>query len=134
MLYSRIATAIFGVVGVTLALRGGSVLWISWFGWTTMGIFCGPITLGLWWPKATRNGAIAGILGGFIVLIAWTLFDLEGPTNMFMAFPSCSTSFLLTWIVSLMSKPVSQEMQDKVSNLSKFAYIEDLEDKNKKAI
>ncbi|MDD2573948.1 MAG: sodium/proline symporter [Bacillota bacterium] len=115
--YTRLATLLIGVVGVLMALRGGSVLWISWFGWNTLGLFGGPVILGLLWPRATREGAIAGLSTGFILMLAWTVFNLEPKTNLFQAFPACAATYIVTWLVSLMTAPPEEKIQDEVRAL-----------------
>lgn len=112
--YTRIATLVIGIIGVALALRGGSVLWISWFGWNTLGLFGGPIILGLWWPKATREGAIAGLSTGFALMLLWTVFNLEPKTNLFQAFPACAATYIVTWLVSLVTQAPSEKIQNDV--------------------
>ena len=117
LFYGRVATLILGVLGVLLALRGGSVLIISWFGWNTLGLFGGPVLLGLYWPRATKEGAIAGLSTGFILLMLWSFLGLEGSTNLFQAFPAALATYVVTWIVSLMTPAPPQEIQDGVRAL-----------------
>lgn len=117
--YGRIATLILGVLGILLSLRGGSVLIISWFGWNTLGLFGGPVLLGLYWPRATREGAIAGLSTGFILLMLWSFFGLEDATNLFQAFPAALATYVVTWGVSLMTPAPPQEIQDSVRALHK---------------
>jgi cation/acetate symporter len=33
--------------------------------------FTFPFLLGLWWPRATREGALAGVLGGAAACVLW---------------------------------------------------------------
>lgn len=114
---SRITTLVLGVIGVLLSLKGGSVLWISWFGWNTLGLFGGPVLLGLLWPRATREGAIAGLATGFILLAIWGPFNLEATTNLFQAFPAALATYVVTWLVSLMTPAPSDEIQNEVRKL-----------------
>lgn len=116
---SRISTVILGVLGVLLSLKGGSVLWISWFGWNTLGLFGGPIILGLMWPRATREGAIAGLATGFIILAIWGPLNLESATNLFQAFPASLATYLVTWIVSLITPKPSEDVQNEVRKIKR---------------
>ncbi|SDZ00522.1 sodium/proline symporter [Tindallia californiensis] len=115
--YGRVATLVLGVLGVLLSLRGGSVLIISWFGWNTLGLFGGPVLLGLYWPRATREGAIAGLSTGFILLVLWSFLGLEGTTNIFQAFPAALATYVVTYIVSLMTPAPPEEIQEGVRAL-----------------
>lgn len=117
LLYSRLATITLGVVGVLLSLRGGSVLWISWFGWNTLGLFGGPVVLGLLWPRTTRQGAIAGLVTGFILLAMWGPLNLEARLNLFQAFAGCLATYLVTWVVSLLTPAPPIEIESRIRQL-----------------
>lgn len=116
----RAVTFALGVLGVLLSLRGGSVLWISWFGWNTLGLFGGPVLLGLFWPRATREGAIAGLVSGFILLAIWGPLNLESSLHLFQAFAACAATYIVTWIVSLMTKEPPKEIQKQITDLRKW--------------
>lgn len=124
--YSRIATFVLGALGVLMALKGGSVLLVSWLGWNTLGLFGGPVLLGLLWPRATRQGAIAGLITSFIILVSWGPMNLESTTHLFQAFPAGLAGYGVTWLVSLMTEAPPEEVQNEVrklrsSNKSKIA-------------
>ncbi len=65
VLVSRILILVLGLMAIIISLNRGSVLWSSWFGWTALGIVGMPLIIGLYWDKATKEGAIAGITSGF---------------------------------------------------------------------
>ncbi|BCV24118.1 sodium/proline symporter [Gelria sp. Kuro-4] len=115
--YSRIATVLLGVLGVILSLRGGSVLWISWFGWNTLGLFGGPVILGLLWPRTSREGAIAGLATGFILMAIWGPLNLEAKLNLFQAFGGCLATYVVTWVVSLFTPAPPTEIQSQIREL-----------------
>lgn len=114
---SRMVTFGLGLMGVLMSLRGGSVLWISWFGWNTLGLFGGPVLLGLLWPRATREGAIAGLVTGFLLLAIWGPMNLESTTHLFQAFPAALATYVVTWVVSLLTPAPSEEIQAEVRKL-----------------
>ena len=116
----RVVTLALGALGVALSLRGGSVLWISWFGWNTLGLFGGPVLLGLFWPRATREGAIAGLVSGFILLVIWGPLHLESSLHLFQAFVACAATYIVTWLVSLMTKAPPQEIQKQIKDIKKW--------------
>lgn len=115
--YSRIATIFLGALGVLMALKGGSVLLVSWLGWNTLGLFGGPVILGLLWPRATKQGAIAGMVTSFIILVIWSPLNLESTTHLFQAFPAGIAGYGVTWLVSLLTPAPPQEVQDSVRGL-----------------
>ena len=113
LLYGRLVTVVIAVVAVLMSLdRGPGVLIISWFGWVTLGLFFTPIVLGLWWKRTTREGAIAGLIGGFIVLLFWNPLGLGD--YLFQAFPAAIVAITLTVVVSLNTKQPPQEVIDEV--------------------
>jgi len=116
----RLVTLVLGVLGVVLSLRGGSVLWISWFGWNTLGLFGGPVILGLYWPRATREGAFAGLATGFVLLAIWGPLGLESKLHLFQAFVACSSTYIVTWLVSLVTKPPAEEVQQEIRDLKRW--------------
>ena len=74
LLVARVLLVIIGFAGATIAameIQGilGSVIWA--FDFAMSGLFF-PLVLGVWWKRANRQGAIAGMLGG-LVAGAWYL-------------------------------------------------------------
>lgn len=120
----RIVTFLLGVLGVVLSFGGGSVLWISWFGWNTLGLFGGPVILGLYWPRATREGAIAGLATGFLLLAIWGPMNLESTLHIFQAFAACGSTYLVTWLVSLVTKAPDQQIQELVRKNKRGEIVE----------
>ncbi len=108
LLYGRIITGIIAVIAVLMSLdRGPGVLWIAWFGWTTLGLFFTPVVLGLWWKRTTREGAIVGLVSGFIVLLFWNRLGLG--EYIFQAFAAGVVALVLTVVVSLLTKEPPKE-------------------------
>ena len=67
---------------VTLAIGGGAlivaidppttILWIVTMAFSLMtSAFTFPFLLGVWWPRATREGAVAGMAGGALACLLW---------------------------------------------------------------
>ena len=71
----RWTVALVGLIGVALALTGARVVfWFVLFAWSALGASFGPLTLLALRPHGgTRFGALAGMLTGFGVTVAWKL-------------------------------------------------------------
>ena len=72
----KLLTLIIGIIGVGFALQQSPMIfWFVIFAWNGLGAAFGPALLcGLWYPKTNLQGAIAGMLGGFLTTVAWVLF------------------------------------------------------------
>ena len=110
---SRLVTILLGIIAFIISMNESSVLWSSWLGWTTLGIMGMPVIIGLYWARATKEGAIWGLLSGFTVLVFWNIFDLTEKLNIFHALPSCGIAFIVTILISLFtSKPPDHIAED----------------------
>lgn len=95
-----------------------------------MAAFSGPLVVGALWKGVTKNGAFAGLLGGFITFIvlhmqlldpAWfggniviTWLYNEGPNPFSCAALGEVVSVSLTYIVSKVSQPLPQEFVEEM--------------------
>jgi sodium/proline symporter len=72
----KIVTLLIGLIGVGFALHQTPLIfWFVLFAWSGLGAAFGPVLLcALWYPKTTLNGALAGMLGGFLTTVAWVLW------------------------------------------------------------
>jgi SSS family transporter len=70
---ARNATLVLGVLALLVAIKPpAAILWIVTMSFSLMAsAFTFPFLLGLWWPRATKEGAIAGMLGGAVSCILW---------------------------------------------------------------
>lgn len=110
---SRLATIALGFIAIILSLNKTSVLWSSWFGWTTLGLVGIPIIIGLYWKRATKEGAIIGLLSGFILVVVWNIFHLTEKLNIFHALPAGLITYFMTIVVSLFtSEPPPYVVED----------------------
>ena len=84
LLVARVLLVIIGAAGAYIASFRltsilGSVAWA--FDFAMSGLFF-PLVLGVWWKRATREGAIAGILAGIIsgtVYLTWVFPKFSVP-------------------------------------------------------
>jgi cation/acetate symporter len=85
--------------------------------------FFPALVMGIWWKRANRQGAIAGMLVG----LGTTLFYMVGSRFYGVSWFNTATvasgvfgiplGFITIYVVSLMTKAPSQEMQDFVANI-----------------
>jgi Na+/proline symporter len=54
----------------------------------------------LYYKKITREGGIAGLLGGFLTSVSWVLLFKEDAYGLYEAIPGFAVGFALTWGVS----------------------------------
>jgi sodium/proline symporter len=72
----RLTVVGVAVVAYVLALQGGAVLDIVAYAWAGFGAAFGPVViLSLFWPKMTKTGAYAGIIGGAATVLLWERLD-----------------------------------------------------------
>ena len=100
----------------------GAVAWA--FDFAMSGLFF-PLVLGVWWKRATRSGAVAGMLGG-LISGTWYLYYV-GPTfmnqtpwlgidNLRFGIIGASVSLIAMVVVSLLTKPESEAIQQMVDD------------------
>ncbi|SEC03226.1 Sodium:solute symporter family protein [Amycolatopsis tolypomycina] len=80
----RLRIAVFGVaaVMVLLALRSAELdagVLVTWGFTVASSTFCPLLVLGIWWPRLTATGGIAGVLTGLVASTASILYALAGP-------------------------------------------------------
>ncbi len=70
---ARVTTLVLGLLSLLVALKPpAAILWIVTVSFSLMAsAFTFPFLLGLWWPRGTKEGGIAGILGGAASCIFW---------------------------------------------------------------
>nr|WP_225957229.1 cation acetate symporter [Amycolatopsis lexingtonensis] len=80
----RLRIAVFGVAAimVLLALRSAELdagVLVTWGFTVAASTFCPLLVLGIWWPRLTATGGIAGVLTGLVASSGSILFALAGP-------------------------------------------------------
>lgn len=80
--------------------------------WAGFGSAFGPvILLSLFWKRFTYKGAIAGVVGGFLVDILWMTF-LSTSTGIYELFPGFIAGLICSVVVTLIDKAPSKEVTD----------------------
>jgi sodium/proline symporter len=99
---SRVVVILAGLASVALAwLAQDLVFWLVLFAWGGLGAAFGPVVLlGLFWKRTNRNGALAGMVLGAAVTVAWRLW-LKQPTGVYELIPGFAAGALATVAVSL---------------------------------
>ena len=118
---ARLVTLAIGVLALLVALKPpAAILWIVTMSFSLMAsAFTFPFLLGVWWPRATKEGGIAGMISGALSCVFWyvlgymkyhTLDNWIGGV-----WPAIFGSFVclvLLIMVSKMTSPPPKEVQD----------------------
>lgn len=80
VLAGRVAILVLGLAALLVSLGNVRVVfWFVLFAWAGLGAAFGPVLLlMLWTDRVTRRGALAGMLTGFGMAVAWKLTGLSG--------------------------------------------------------
>ncbi|MBB2181487.1 sodium/proline symporter PutP [Lachnospiraceae bacterium MD1] len=115
MTLSRIVLLAISVIGVVIALDTNSVIFkVVSFAWAGFGATFGPIMLfSLFWKRTTREGAIAGMLSGGLMVFFWkyVIRPMGGALDIYELLPAFLFSCVVILIVSLLTKEPDQEIQ-----------------------
>jgi len=123
LVVARILLLAVGAAGAFVASQGltgilGAVAWAFCF--ANSGLFF-PLVLGVWWKRANRQGAIAGMVGGFSAG-AWYLYMVQfggmtpwlGLDGLRFGMIGMPVSLILMIVVSLMTEEPDEETQKMV--------------------
>lgn len=113
---SRLVTGLVIVLMTVLAIRPWDMVWqLATMSSGTMGAaFVAPLTIGLYYKKATKAGAIASVIGGAVTTIIGYLIGLNGAIHPFM--PGLIVSIILFYGVSAFTQKLSPETIDMCFN------------------
>lgn len=122
LLMSRLSVLIVAVVALLLSLDPkDSILNLVGNAWAGFGAAFGPlIILSLLWKRTTALGGLLGMLVGGAVVLLWVYVPHDFK-EVYEIIPGFLLSFATIVIVSLLSKPVSKEIQvefDQVQRLN----------------
>ncbi len=83
-----------------------SALFIALFAWGGLGGALGPVLLlSLWWPRMTKWGAVAGLVGGIAMAVVWRFTPALTALVSYEALPAFLFALALVWVVSLWTEP-----------------------------
>ena len=122
MTMSRIALLLITLVAILIALDENSVIFtIVSFAWAGFGATFGPLMLfSLFWKRTNRAGAIAGMVGGGLMVFFWKLVirPLGGGFNIYELLPAFIFSSILIVVVSLLTAPPSKEIEEDFESIA----------------
>ncbi|MDR1262358.1 MAG: sodium/proline symporter PutP [Oscillospiraceae bacterium] len=112
---SRIVLGVIALFGIIIALDQNSIIFnVVSFAWAGFGAAFGPLVLfSLFWKRANRAGAVAGMLGGAVMVFFWkfALKPMGGVLGVYELLPAFIFSSLLIVVVSLATAKPSKEIE-----------------------
>lgn len=121
MIMARATVLIIAVIAVFLARNpDSSVFRIVSFAWAGFGATFGPVMLfALFWRRSNRNGALAGLIVGGVMVFVWKFLiaPMGGIFGIYELLPAFICACLAIVIVSLVTAPPSQEIVDEFDNI-----------------
>ena len=113
---SRLALLIICAIAIFIAMDEDSVIFtIVSFAWAGFGATFGPLMLfSLFWKRINRAGAIAGMIGGGVMVFVWNLLisPMGGIWDIYELLPAFIFSSICIVVVSLLTKEPSREIQE----------------------
>lgn len=121
MQMSKIVTVIIGIIVIIFGVfRPASIFQIVLFAFGGMGAFTVPVILGMYWKKATKQGAISSVIVTVIVMILLTFNYKSLAFGFHPLLPASLVGTVVMVVVSLMTESVSEETLER-----HFNYIKD---------
>lgn len=123
LVISRITLLAITGVAIIIALDENSVIFnIVSFAWAGFGATFGPLMLmSLFWKRVNRWGAIAGMIGGGVMVFVWNLAirPLGGIWDVYELLPAFIFSCVCIVVVSLLTPAPSKEIQQEFEEVKK---------------
>ena len=116
LLVGRLSVIAIAVIGVMIAFDpDSSVFGLVSNAWAGLGASFGPVVItSVFWKRMNRYGAMAGIIGGAVMVLAWNMLEkMFADITIFQLYellPAFIVSLLLIFIVSNATKEPSEEM------------------------
>ncbi len=114
MIVSRITLAAVLIIGILIAVDENSVIFrVVSYAWAGLGASFGPLMLcSLYWRRANKQGALAGMVGGALTVVVWHNFikPLGGVFGIYELLPAFIVSLLCIFVVSKLTAEPSEEI------------------------
>lgn len=100
--YGKVTTVIIGLIALFFAFGEARVLfWFVLFAWSGLGAAFTPVVLAsLFWKGTTREGAIAGMVVGFLVTVIWVVAFKADFYDLYEMMPGFLAAFLAIGVIS----------------------------------
>lgn len=122
---TRIVLLIIAAIAMIIAFDENSVIFkVVSFAWAGFGATFGPLMLfSLFWKRTTQAGAITGMVagGGMVFIWKYLISPLGGVWGIYELLPAFIVSCLAIWIVSLLTKEPSAEIQAEFEKVKELA-------------
>ncbi|PMP76178.1 MAG: cation acetate symporter, partial [Chloroflexus aggregans] len=120
LLLGRLAILVVAILAALTALQRLTIIvqLVAWaFSFAAATIF--PVlVLGVFWRRTNSYGAMAGMIGGFLVTVAYMMISYINPDWTILGISSSAAgifglpvNFLVTWLVSRYTPPPSPEVR-----------------------
>ena len=112
MIIARVAVLFIGIIAIIWARKEGSVFTIVSFAWAGFGAAFGPtMLLALFWKKSTKQGAIAGMIVGGVMIFLWKygIRPLGGILDIYELLPAFLCGIIANVAVSFATQHTSAE-------------------------
>ncbi|MBE6788915.1 MAG: sodium/proline symporter PutP [Ruminococcaceae bacterium] len=126
MWLARISVVVISVIAIFLALDpNSSVFEIVSFAWAGFGAAFGPVMLcALFWKRANKYGAIAGMISGGAMVFIWKFIvraNFKGTVlDFYELLPAFILGLVVIIVVSLLTKAPEKELTDKFDEVKEY--------------
>ena len=102
---SRVITVLIGLIGLLIAITSDKLIFsMVSYAWAGLGSSFGPLLLlMLKWKKVTWQGAVGGLITGFMVTVIWSELSVLDDI-LSVRFVSWVMAILVVWLVSLLTR------------------------------
>ena len=109
--FGRLSVLIVAIIALFLSWeKNSTILNLVGYAWAGFGASFGPlILLSLFWKRMNRWGALAGIIGGAVTVIAWSFFGLSD--ILYEIIPGFGVSLLAIILVSLLTAKPKEDIE-----------------------
>ncbi|MGI6095539.1 MAG: sodium/proline symporter [Lachnospiraceae bacterium] len=122
MLAARGSLFVIAVIAAFLAKNpDSSVFMIVSFAWAGFGATFGPVVLfSLFWKRTNRNGALAGLISGGVMVFVWKYLvrPLGGAWNIYELLPAFLVASIAIVVVSLATKAPDKEIVEEFERVA----------------
>ena len=121
LMMSRLSVLIVAIIALLLSLNPkDSILNLVGNAWAGFGAAFGPlILLSLLWKRTTATAGLLGMLVGGATVLLW-VYVPHDYKEVYEMIPGFLLGFLTIVVVSFLSKPVSQEVQDEFDEVARI--------------